>query len=246
MEKIKIEKKILNKNDKYCHICGKESKLVEKQYCMVYVPTCNCEEEQAQKQIYPFRDKINKLKKAKLGYIYKNVRLKRLNCEFLQECKNYVADFQPRKSKGLFLAGNIGTGKTSLAVGIAKELIFKGYSVKFMVFSQVIRLLQSTYGNKNELSFMEQVENLSQYDLLIFDDIFRENYKAQTLTDVFDFIDYLYKNGNNIVLTANMEQVVKVKEIPEMAAILDRLKQVTKILWFKGESMRGATNGRIK
>lgn len=239
MKKMKCtEKRILNPNDTHCEFCGQAKKLVENKMCLIWMPTCNCEEEHENKLNYPFRKQINRLKKANLGYLFRNTRLKRLNCQYVDICKQYVDNFEPRTQSGLFLAGNVGTGKTSLAVGIAKELIFKGYSVKFMVFSQVIRLLQSTYSAKNPLDFMEQMEILSKYDLLIFDDFARETYKERTLTDVYDFIDYIYKNCNNVVITANLEQVIKVKQIPDMEAIIDRMKQMSQVLLFKGESMR--------
>lgn len=242
MEKITLkEKRILNPDAKYCKICGAEAELKDCKYSYIYISTCNCEAEAEQKRLnaYPYRYYINKLKKANFGYIYRNTRLKRLTCEYVNIAQDYVKNFEPRKQQGLFLVGNVGTGKTSLAVGIAKELIFKRYSVKFMVFSQVIRLLQSTYGNKNNLNFMEQVEQLSKYDLLIFDDFGRETYKDRTLTDVYDFIDYIYKNCNNVIITANLEQMMKIKQIPDMSAIIDRTKQMTEMFVLKGKSLRG-------
>ena len=235
-----MNKKIINENQKYCEICGKERKLVDKGMCYVYLDDCNCAENRdiQLKNAYPFKKYGRKLKNANFGYIYRNTRLKKLNCEYIKECKNYVEDFTPRTQKGLFLVGNTGTGKTSLAVGIAKELLFKGYSVNFMVFSQVIRLLQSTYGQKNKLEFMEQVEILSKYDLLIFDDFGRNSLTDRTLVDVFDFIDYIYKNCNNVIITANLEQIAKFKQIPDLTAILDRIKQMTTSYILKGKSLR--------
>ena len=116
-------------------------------------------------------------------------------------------------------------------------MILKGYKVKFLSVSRALRRLQNTYGNNKD--FMTEVKKLANYDLLILDDMFREVYKDRTLTDLFDFFDYLYTNCSNVIFTANTEQIEKVKTIPELRAIMDRLRSMAKFISFQGKSMRG-------
>ena len=149
----------------------------------------------------------------------------------------YIKNFDKRKQYGLFIYGSAGNGKTSLAISIGKELILKGYKVKFLSVSRALRRLQNTYGNNKD--FMTEVKKLANYDLLILDDMLREVYKDRTLTDLFDFFDYLYTNCSNVVFTANTEQIEKVKTIPELRAIMDRLRSMAKFISFQGKSMRG-------
>lgn len=236
------EKKILNKQDEFCPICGQKSKLIVKEIFASYEFTCDCESKKyletkkAKKSIAKLGALKNKLKNMGVGYIFRNTRLKKLTCEKIDVAKSYIENFEKRKQKGLFIYGFVGNGKTSLAVSIGKELILKGYTVKFLSVSRALRLLQSTYGNNKD--FMEEVEKLASFDLLILDDLFREVYKDRTLTDLYDFIDYLYANCSNVIFTANSEQINKVKEIPDLRAIFDRLHSMTKFVSFKGKSMR--------
>ena len=237
------EKKILNKQDEFCPICGQKSKLVENEIFAFYEFTCNCESKKhnkskkAKKNVAKLTSLKNKLKDADFGYIFRSTRLKKLNCEKIDVAKMYIKNFDKRKQYGLFIYGSAGNGKTSLAISIGKELILKGYKVKFLSVSRALRRLQNTYGNNKD--FITEVKKLANYDLLILDDMFREVYKDRTLTDLFDFFDYLYTNCSNVVFTANTEQIEKVKTIPELRAIMDRLRSMAKFISFQGKSMRG-------
>lgn len=237
------EKKILNKQDEFCPICGQKSKLIENEIFAFYEFSCDCENKKqietkkAKNKTAKLTSLKNKLKNMGIGYIFRNTRLKNLTCEKIDVAKKYIESFEKRKQKGLFIYGFVGNGKTSLAVSIGKELILKGYTVKFLSVSRALRYLQSTYGNNKD--FMDEVKRLASYDLLILDDMFREVYKDRTLTDLYDFINYLYANCSNVIFTANSEQINKVKEIPDLRAIFDRLHSMAKFISFQGKSMRG-------
>ncbi len=219
--------------EKKCPICGKvyRQKYLKMYNKTIYVPDCNCverKEQERQNRIQRIKFLKKKLKNASFPYDTLGKRLKTRTCENIEAAKEYIKNFKPRTRQGLYFVGPVGNAKTTLAVCIGKELIRKGYSVKFIVFSQAIRLLQSTYGNKNPLDFMEQIKELAKFDLLIFDDFGREAYKDRTLTDVADFVNYLYTNMNNVVITSNPEMVEKIKQIPDFNAMFDRFFQMTK------------------
>lgn len=236
------------KTEHKCKYCGKpyiEKNIKFKEfYKTFYVADCDCEEKAQQQQEQILKNiehkKVlrKKLKDATFPFDTMGKRLKTRTCENVEIAREYVANFRPRQRQGLYFVGSVGNAKTTLAVCIGKELIKQGYKVKFIVFSQAIRKLQSTYGTKNPLEFMEQVEEFGKYDLLIFDDFGREAYKDRTLTDVADFVNYLYTNKNNVIITSNPEMVEKVKEIPDFDAMFDRFFQMTRRVNFKNSSYR--------
>lgn len=245
---MEVFKNLMNEENNKCKICGKP--FVEKHISCLglrkifYVPSCEClekmrkHEEQIMENIEHKRLLKKRLRDANFPYDTKGKRLKTRTCENVEIARKFVENFCPRKRQGLYFVGSVGNAKTTLAVCVGKELILKGYKVKFIVFSQAIRKLQSTYGTKNPLDFMEQVEEFGKYDLLIFDDFGREAYKDRTLTDVADFVNYLYTNKNNVIITSNPEQVEKVKQIPDFGAMFDRFFQMTRRVNFKNTSYR--------
>jgi DNA replication protein DnaC len=237
---------IKSMKNKKCSICGKAYE--HKQFIFsssgIWIPNCKCEEELEEKR--KNREKAKQARKdlcrryKKAGFTAKSrgKRLNHLTCEHLNESKIYVECFQPRMAKGFHFVGPNGNGKTTLSICIGKELILKGYCVQFMTFSDCVRLLQSTYGNKNSLEFKEQMQELAKNDLLILDDFGREAYKDRTLTDVFDFLNFLYNKKANVILTSNPEMIEKIKQIPDFRAMLDRLYEMSHYREFKRKSYR--------
>lgn len=238
-----------------CPECGKpyiRKQISEYNKRGIMLPSCDCQEKrrkiEEEKRLQMEKYFILKVRfnNANFPYDTRSKLLKNLDCEHIEVAKEYLKHFQPKKRQGLYFVGGVGNGKTTLAVCIGKELIIKGYNVKFMVFSQAIRLLQSTYGNKNPLEFMEQVKEFGKYDLLIFDDFGREAYKDRTLTDVADFINYIYSEQINVIITSNPEMVEKIKKIPDFNAMLDRFFQMTVCKEFKRLSYRREETERLK
>ena len=245
MEANLLKKSLPPNKKERCPYCNKE--YVPKTFQWIgtmFFPACDCKEKLRQKEearqarVEAIKNLRYRLKDANFPFDTLGKRLKTRTCENIDTAKEYIKNFKPKTRQGLYFVGKVGNGKTTLAVCIGKELILKGYKVKFMVFSQAIRVLQSTYGTKNSLSFMEQADQFAKYDLLIFDDFGREAYKDRTLTDVADFVNHLYTNLNNIIITSNPEMVEKIKLIPDFQAMFDRFFQMTKRKNFKNESYR--------
>lgn len=246
MENIKnfVENSI-KPTSKICDICGKPYRLhVLKCSRGVYIPDCDCvekaEKEKAEKikQLRQYRQLKTRYKNAGFPAILSGQRLVKLNCEHKQEAYEYVVKFGPKRAMGFHFVGTVGNGKTTLAVCIGKELVKRGFTVRFMTFSQCMRILQSTYGNKNPLSFDEQLNKFSDIDLLILDDFGRDGYKEQKLADAFEFLNHLYNNRCNVILTSNPEMIEKVKSIPDFGAMLDRFHKMAKYRLFKNQSFR--------
>ena len=74
--------------------------------------------------------------------------------------------------KGLYLHGNYGTGKSLLMYEYAKKLS-KNYKVIFAYYPDLVRRIQSSYGNSTEMEAL--ILRLKKCDILFLDDIGREN-----------------------------------------------------------------------
>lgn len=226
-------------NIKKCKYCGKPYK----QKYGYYIPNCDCGcdyymTDEFKNRVKNRTDLRLRYKSANFPKNLHNMRLRKLTCEHFNEAGVYVHCFHNNAGRGFHYIGKTGNGKTTLAVCIGKELIAKGYTVKFMTFAQFINILQSTYSLKSNLSFKQMLNRFLQYDFLILDDFGKDTYKEKTIADIFNFINALYSNKKNIILTSNTDAIEKLKQLPEFSAILDRLRALAKIRIFENKSYR--------
>lgn len=74
------------------------------------------------------------------------------------------------QQKGIIVEGGVGVGKTYLLTSIAKHLIFKGLSVKFVDFFQLITEIKAKYSLKQDVD--ESILNpLLKVDVLLIDEL---------------------------------------------------------------------------
>lgn len=105
--------------------------------------------------------------------------------------RKYVDSFPEmiRKSAGLLLWGDVGTGKTYMAACIANALIEQEYTVKMTNFATIINDLFASE-DKNEY-----IECLMRCSLLIIDDLGAERSTEYAVENVFNVIDRRYRTG---------------------------------------------------
>ena len=247
--------------DTNCQYCGSEKKphdiVIQGEVIKtIYLYDCDCfekeqkrleaiKEEEARK-IAEFRNRVFKRFDLKSNYKQagftrklRGKRLKKLTCEFVKEANIFINNFKPKQSKGLFLIGTAGNGKTTLAKCIGKELFSKGYKIKTLNFTEYMNKLQLTYSSFNNLSFDGLLnEWTSECDLLIIDDFGREKYTEKRLENAFLFFDKIYNECTSYIITANPENITKLKDIPEFFALFDRLAETSTKLIFKKSSFR--------
>lgn len=134
--------------------------------------------------------------------------------------KKYVDTFPEmiRKSAGLLLWGDVGTGKSYMAACIANALIKQEYTVKMTNFATIINDLFASE-DKNEY-----IESLMRCSLLIIDDLGEERNTEYAVENVFNVIDRRYRTGKPLIITTNLhiDTLLKEKSI-EKKRIYDRV-----------------------
>lgn len=145
----------------------------------------------------------------------------RKNEKLSNAMKNYADKFKEFKSngKGLMLYGPVGTGKSYYAASIANELIDKGYSVLMTSFTNLINKLQGMHEGKQEY-----IDSLTNFSLLIIDDLGTESGSDYRREIVFNVIDSRYRSGLPMIITTNLSagEIKKTTEI-SFQRIYDRL-----------------------
>lgn len=204
------------------------------------VPQCNCEDEALKKRQEQelLRERLLKVKALNLPEIFAPYWLKDLTCEHVEDAKAYILSFVPRKSKGLFIYGPNGNGKTTLAAIICKELTYRGRRVLFTTMTELLDRMEMGVGFNRASTAQKVLKDLIGYDFVMFDDYGRENYTPLRLQNVFQIIDRLYTHKVAFGITANPECIARFAKIPELEAITDRMAQVLTRWEFTNSSFR--------
>lgn len=251
--------KEVTESTKKCEHCGKPYKDIKISVIMGGIkrepqyftePDCNCLE-QIKKQEEEKREleSFERLKTKRLQELFNNSLItpyfktktfeNLTNNENLERCKQYAREFNPETSKGIQMIGNIGTGKTTLLAAICNELLKNGYKCLFTTLSDLLGKF-TNYSSNNAGNITDLLQWLTEFDFVCLDDIGRETYTDKRKEVAFQIIDTLLNYRVITAFTANPEMIEKLKQIPEMNAALDRLKEMCPIKYeFRGKSLRG-------
>ncbi len=85
-------------------------------------------------------------------------------------CK-FVEDY-PVESNGLLLIGDIGVGKTHLAVGIIKELVLsKGIGCLFYDYRELLKQIQNSYNDSVKATELDVLRPVFETEVLVLDEL---------------------------------------------------------------------------
>jgi len=138
---------------------------------------------------------------------------------------DYAQNFATIKQTGtsaVFL-GRPGTGKTHLAVGIALDIIQRGYTAAFCTVTKCIRRIKNTWSHLSNETETQAIESYTAPDLLILDEV---GANAGSLSDsniLFEIINERYSASLPTILISNLPIDTLVKYLGER--IIDRIEE---------------------
>jgi DNA replication protein DnaC len=145
----------------------------------------------------------------------------------------YVEAFEMNlgSGDGLYLTGVQGSGKTFEASGIALRLVDDGYTVKFSTSIDLLATIRSTFG-KNDTE-ERIVKQMAYYDLLVIDDLGKENVTDWSMQELYAIINARYETMKPTIITTQytVEELIshwsKTGDSKTAAALLSRLIQTS-------------------
>lgn len=135
----------------------------------------------------------------------------------------------------LILCGNIGNGKTHLAISAMKEVlaIRTGQSLFIPSGELFEQLLVSTYNHDNKVESIKSLVHL--YDCLCIDGLERKHFTEASVENLYLLINRVYLENSKLIVTTNLAAEA-FKELDER--IYSRFHEMSIILPFKWEDYR--------
>ncbi|HEY5193475.1 MAG TPA: ATP-binding protein [Solirubrobacteraceae bacterium] len=122
----------------------------------------------------------------------------------ISEVRSYVRNLSARleEGRGMWLVGDVGTGKTTLAMIVSAAALGAGYSVAIYSLPRLLNLIRDEIGTENSL--LDLLDRLSAVDLLHIDDLGAQHTTPWRLEQLYSIVDARYQAGRPIVATTNL------------------------------------------
>jgi DNA replication protein DnaC len=120
------------------------------------------------------------------------------------EVRRYVRNLDARlaEGRGLWITGDVGTGKTSLAMLVSKAALDAGHTVAIYSLPRLLNLLRDEVSA--ESSLLDLLDRLSSVDLLHIDDLGAQHTTPWRLEQLYSIVDARYQARRAIVATTNL------------------------------------------
>ena len=154
-------------------------------------------------------------------------------------------DPESQEKNGLMFTGLKGTGKTHLAAAIANKLMAEGVPVVFATMIDLLDKIKESFEHKNGTSEDEVLRLYKSVDLLIIDDIGKEQPTEWALAKMYQIINARYEDYKPIIITSNYSPEELADRMTPRGgdrktaeATIDRILEMTYIVPLAGESWR--------
>ena len=158
-----------------------------------------------------------------------------------EDAKNKIKVFSSlgfiKTGQNIILAGNPGTGKTHMAIGLGIKACDAGYKVLFTTIPLLVNELKESRAQKTLRAFEKKFE---KYDLIIADELGYISFDKEASELLFTYLS-LRAGRKSTIITTNLsfERWDEIFKDPIMtAAMIDRLTHKSYIVNMNGNSFR--------
>lgn len=149
-----------------------------------------------------------------------------------------------RAGRGIWFMGDVGTGKTSLAMLVSRAAEQAGRSVAIYPVTRLLAEVKDTYDRETGPSYMSLFNKLTSVDLLHLDDLGAEKRTDWVLEQFYSIINERWQDERSIVVTTNTTNMDELrKEIGTRT--VSRLVEICgdRIIQLMGPDLRMTSSG---
>jgi DNA replication protein DnaC len=145
------------------------------------------------------------------------VSIERRNPHVVREVRRYVGEIGARldEGKGLWFTGDVGTGKTTLAMLISRAAMEADRTVAIYSLPRLLAMLRDTYDDDAAYSLSDLIDRLCSVDLLHVDDVGAEQSSPWVLEQLYTIVNTRYEDGRAVLLTTNLDDAALRAQIGE-------------------------------
>ncbi|MBA2517178.1 MAG: ATP-binding protein [Solirubrobacterales bacterium] len=111
---------------------------------------------------------------------------------------------QLARGRGIWFEGDVGTGKTTLAMLVSAEALRRGHSVAIYSLPRLLGVLRDSYGDGPGPSLGELLDRLTAVELLHIDDVGAEKTSPWVIEQLYSIVNARYEDGRAIMGTTNL------------------------------------------
>jgi DNA replication protein DnaC len=134
--------------------------------------------------------------------------IERANPHVVREVRAYAASVSARlaEGRGIWFTGDVGTGKTTLAMLVSKAAMEADHTVAIYSLPRLLAMLRDTYGDASPYSLTDLIDRLCAVELLHVDDVGAEQTSPWVLEQLYTIVNTRYEDGRALVLTTNLDE----------------------------------------
>ncbi|MGX4598941.1 ATP-binding protein [Faecalimicrobium sp. JNUCC 81] len=200
------------------------------------VKWCECREQRLAKERIEKSGLSYRFDKNKFNN-YKVNNFQRKNA--VETCLKYIKSFD--KMKCLLLAGQVGSGKTHLAIATCSVLL-KSVGVRYADF--VNEIARMKFNQLDQEDFTKTLDKYRNVTVLFIDDLYKGDVSPATQRIVQDIVNYRYNNNKAMIITTELDKdgLLKINEatasrIIEMCSYEENGEWSEYIVEFKGREL---------
>jgi DNA replication protein DnaC len=114
--------------------------------------------------------------------------------------------------RGLWFIGDVGTGKTTLAMLISRTALEAGRTVAIYSMPRLIALLRHSYDEGSRYTDLELIDRLTSVDLLHLDDLGAERTSEWVLEQIYSIVNARYEAERSVLVTSNQSDRERLRQ----------------------------------